>query len=387
MKTQEVYEPSEDSYLLEYYVSKLANGIVLDIGTGSGIQAKTASTRNEVEKVYAVDINSEAIKYCKRNIKDKKIKFLKSDLFKAFKNRKKLFDTIIFNAPYLPAENKKLHLATEGGRKGWELIQKFLENTTQYLAPKGVIFLVFSSLTNKHKVDRLIEENLFDSLELGSKRVFFETIYVYLLNKKEVVPVLQKKGFREITYFTHGKRGVILTAKYNEKKVAIKVEKPDSEAEGKIENEANILKIVNKKGIGPKIVLTGKEFVAYEFIEGKIFQDWVQKANKKEIIEVFKSVFEQCYELDKLGLTKEEMHHPWKNIIIGKKPVLIDFERTRKTQDAQNVAQFVQCTYNLQSLLKKAGFKLSGAKLIELAKNYQDDRNEANFGKIIDVLR
>jgi pyruvate dehydrogenase E1 component alpha subunit len=40
-----VYEPREDSLLLEKYVKKFAKGIVLDIGTGSGIQAKAAAER------------------------------------------------------------------------------------------------------------------------------------------------------------------------------------------------------------------------------------------------------------------------------------------------------------------------------------------------------
>jgi len=36
------------------------------------------------------------------------------------------------------------------------------------------------------------------------------------------------------------------------------------------------------------------------------------------------------------------MHHPWKHIIIGKKVVLIDFERMHVTKDPKNVSQFCQ---------------------------------------------
>ncbi|MBE0633024.1 methyltransferase, partial [Candidatus Bathyarchaeota archaeon] len=38
----EVYKPGEDSYLLQRYVEKLVGGTVLDMGTGSGIQAVSA---------------------------------------------------------------------------------------------------------------------------------------------------------------------------------------------------------------------------------------------------------------------------------------------------------------------------------------------------------
>ena len=38
-----VYDPKEDSTLLEHYVRQYAKGSVLDIGTGSGIQAISAT--------------------------------------------------------------------------------------------------------------------------------------------------------------------------------------------------------------------------------------------------------------------------------------------------------------------------------------------------------
>lgn len=45
------YEPREDSKLLERYVRKYAKGSVLDIGTGSGIQAISAAKSRKVKKL------------------------------------------------------------------------------------------------------------------------------------------------------------------------------------------------------------------------------------------------------------------------------------------------------------------------------------------------
>ena len=56
----DIYEPAEDSYLLQKYVKELAIGRVLDMGTGSGIQAITALKNLQVRLVLAVDINPEA---------------------------------------------------------------------------------------------------------------------------------------------------------------------------------------------------------------------------------------------------------------------------------------------------------------------------------------
>ena len=98
-----VYDPQEDSTLLERYVRKYAKGNVLDVGTGSGIQAIAAAHSPNVKSVIATDIQKGVIGYCRKNIKNKKIKFMQSDLFE---NVKGAFDTIIFNPPYLPQELK-----------------------------------------------------------------------------------------------------------------------------------------------------------------------------------------------------------------------------------------------------------------------------------------
>ena len=65
-----IYEPVEDSFLLNKYVDKLAFGRVLDVGTGSSIQAISAAKKKNVKSVLAVDINEEAVAQLKKkNIK------------------------------------------------------------------------------------------------------------------------------------------------------------------------------------------------------------------------------------------------------------------------------------------------------------------------------
>ena len=105
----------------------------------------------------ALDIQQSTIDYCNKNIKNIKIKFLVSDLFTDIKNDKKIeikkFDTIIFNPPYLPQELKVKDLTLEGGKKGYEVIERFLSQVNSFLKEDGIILIVFSSLTKKEKVD------------------------------------------------------------------------------------------------------------------------------------------------------------------------------------------------------------------------------------------
>ena len=162
----DIYQPAEDSYLLQKYVQKHAFGRVLDLGTGSGIQALTAVKRKDVREIVAVDINEKAIKELKTEISQKKIRKItikKSDLFSNVQDK---FDTIIFNPPYLPQDKGIEDPALYGGKHGWEISEKFFSEVNQFLVANGKILFLFSSLTNKQKIEEIISQNLLEFKEL-----------------------------------------------------------------------------------------------------------------------------------------------------------------------------------------------------------------------------
>ncbi len=173
-----IYEPAEDSYLLEKYVKIFAKGNVLDLGCGSGIQSLAALSCKDVKKVVGVDINPECIEYCKKNIP--KAEFIVSDLFSNVKGK---FDLIIFNPPYLPKdsdEDSESALITTGGYTGIELLDRFLKEVGHFLNFDGKILIVVSSLTGD--VDSLIKKYNFKFKILEKQKVFFEELKVYILD-------------------------------------------------------------------------------------------------------------------------------------------------------------------------------------------------------------
>ena len=378
-----MYEPREDSYLLQKFVKKYARGFVLDVGTGSGIQAVTAAEKTGVEKVLAVDVDRKAILQNQKAIDNKKIVFRASDLFS---NVKQGFDTIIFNPPYLPSVKVK-DITVDGGRKGYEVIEMFLQDASEHLEPEGSILLLFSSLTKKSKVDEAIADTLFVSELLEEKYIGgFEALYVYQLKKSSLLKWLEKNGISGIKKFMKGHRGIIYTGIHNRRKVAVKVQRKDIGVEGTVDREANVLKKLNRKGIGPKVILTAPDIIIYEFVKGDFIEKFIEKSPKYKIKEVLLDVFRQCFVLDKLKLNKEEMHNPYKHIIVDIHPVMVDFERCKPTIDPKNVTQFCQYIMLLKPMLEKKGFKIDRERLMNLAREYKKRMTERNFQEILGIL-
>jgi len=169
-----LYGPEEDSFLLLSFIKSYAKGSILDLGSGTGILAKEAMKYSR--DVLAADINQESVSYCKKQ----GIKAVKSDLFSNIKGK---FDLIIFNPPYLPhekKENQEHSLVLSGGKKGSEILKRFLKTAKSHLKKNANILIVVSSLTGN--VERLFKKYGFGFELLKEEKYFFERLKAYCLS-------------------------------------------------------------------------------------------------------------------------------------------------------------------------------------------------------------
>src|SRR3989344_7914222 len=288
----DIYEPAEDSYLVQQHINEYAEGRVLDMGAGSGILALAAVNNPKVKEVVAIDINPDAVRILQEKIKSQKFRKLKvfqSDLFEKVSGE---FNLIIFNPPYLPQDKGIEDAALYGGKKGWEISERFFKDASSHMFPEGVILFLFSSLTKKQKIEEILEHNLLQWEELDEEKIAFETLYVYKITKTPLLRQLEGKLLRNVHYFAEGKRGIVYTAQFDKslvikkqvpvKKrtitVAIKVKKKESKAADAITSEVFWLKALNERAIGPKMLFSGEDYVAYEFAEGVYIEEWLAKA-------------------------------------------------------------------------------------------------------------
>jgi release factor glutamine methyltransferase len=177
-----VYEPAEDSFLFAENFNVQEVETVLDMGTGCGILGILAAKK--AKAVVAVDVNPYAVCCARENAKlnkvQNKIYYVQGDLStplsKSFK-----FDAILFNAPYLPADEDEteswIGRAWAGGATGRQVIDRFIAKAPNHLKQTGRVLLMQSTLAN-------VDETLHRFSDYGmSVRVvaeralpFFETI-------------------------------------------------------------------------------------------------------------------------------------------------------------------------------------------------------------------
>jgi len=187
----DVYPPSDDSFLLADYARHL-KGSILEIGCGSGIATLACAKSSPDNLVLGVDISGSAVKCAKQNADKNLITnalFMTSDLFSQVGGQK--FDAIMFNPPYLPTEEGErlkdpLNAAFDGGKDGRAVLDKFLGEFDHYLKPGGTLLLIHSSLNDVEKTRERLEAIHYKVRIMDNEDFFFESIFLLKAEKPNV---------------------------------------------------------------------------------------------------------------------------------------------------------------------------------------------------------
>src|SRR3990170_3660578 len=140
--------------------------------------------------------------------------------------------------------------------------------------------------------------------------------------------------------------GIVVLAKKQKKKVAVKIRRTDSQRK-EMQSEAKLLKIANSVGVGPCLIDSSKNLMIMEYLDGKKIGMWIKELKGKGSVSKLKSIIrktlEDCYNLDRIGLDHGELSSIAKHVIIGKsKTTIIDFESASTKRRASNVTSATQ---------------------------------------------
>jgi release factor glutamine methyltransferase len=212
-RCKNVYEPSDDTFLLEHVVKNKIPQIIserkkltiIDVGCGTGyitlllcdiVMKMKHDIDNKSINIIAIDIDTEPVKCTKRNlINNCKSEYRKNiDIIQcnsASCLRKEAVDIAIVNPPYLPESNTGYSSIDHsrmwsGGPTGIEVPVEIINLILDPLKSNGTIYMVLSSLSN---IKKLISEfnGILDMRIIARKKLFFEELYVYEMKKYQLV--------------------------------------------------------------------------------------------------------------------------------------------------------------------------------------------------------
>jgi len=172
-----VYRPAEDTFLLLDHL--IPGNRVLEIGCGTGIISIYCARMGR--NVTCCDISQGALDCAEKNaIRNRvSLNIVNSNLFQ---NIEGAYDTIIFNPPYLPVEDRFENAEQwNGGSDGFDIIAPFLDSADRYLEDSGSIYIILSSLTDLVSLQNRYKKYTFK--EKAKESYFFETLFLFQLFK------------------------------------------------------------------------------------------------------------------------------------------------------------------------------------------------------------
>lgn len=177
--SHEVYEPAEDTQLLIDVVvrEKLGGMLAADVGSGSGAVARAMHDRGA--RVFATDVNPDAVHDTRLLVPDA----IRADLLSALRGP---FDIVTFNAPYLPSSPEEriegwIDRAFHGGEGGVAVSEAFVRDLPRVLAPHGRAYLVVSSRADLDRLRATVRAAGLVHEQAAAARFFFEEIAVWRL--------------------------------------------------------------------------------------------------------------------------------------------------------------------------------------------------------------
>ncbi|MBS3802864.1 MAG: methyltransferase [Candidatus Thermoplasmatota archaeon] len=190
----EVYNPSEDTFLLLEEIDPSTEDSVFEIGSGTGIIALYCAQKGA--NVICSDINPFAIDLIKKNWEQNKnqltglLEIRKGSLFDVL-TKDETFNLIIFNPPYLPTSKEEyvggsgwFDKSVSGGKNGLKITKPFIQQLSKYLRDDGRAFTVFSSKSPRIEFNQIHKKNNLKSTIVSSQSFTDETLEVHKIIKK-----------------------------------------------------------------------------------------------------------------------------------------------------------------------------------------------------------
>ncbi len=183
-KHPDVYEPSDDTFLLARVVGDLVGPGTrfLEVGCGAGLVSLVAARAGA--EVVCTDLNEHAVTLALHNAKQNRLKLAahQADLLIGVEQDGP-YDVVAFNPPYLPTGpddevEGPLNLAFDGGADGNRVVLRFADQVLGLPVLPKVILVIHSSLSDPTPLARRLASAGYRHDVAAREDHFFEKLWV-----------------------------------------------------------------------------------------------------------------------------------------------------------------------------------------------------------------
>ncbi len=216
------------------------------------------------------------------------------------------------------------------------------------------------------------------------------------------IEALQKQGVTEVEFsgrtsvanvpvLGKGYVGVVVVAHVDGQRMALKMRRLDADRVD-LTHEAEMLKMANSVGVGPRFFSVSSNFLLSQLIDGSLFGEWLGNHKDKALVrKVLLDILEQCWRLDEVGLDHGELSKAPKHLLVNlvDVPFIVDFETASITRKVSNVTSICQYLFGGNSQVPKLLAEVFGEKdrlaIISVLRDYKKNRSRERFEAIIKV--
>jgi putative serine/threonine protein kinase len=212
----------------------------------------------------------------------------------------------------------------------------------------------------------------------------------------EAIEFTGQKHIRNTPILGKGHVGVVVTAYWKNRKVALKIRRTDADRTT-MRHEAKMLETANKVNVGPQLIRATKDFLIMECMEGKtLYPEWVKtlagKDTRKRLCSILQSALEQAWKLDEVGLDHGELSHAPKHIIVepDDTPCIVDFEAasvSRRVSNVTSLCQYLFLRSPVAEIVQMIFGDFNEDGLVDALRGYKKKRSREKFQRILEECK
>lgn len=198
----EVYEPSDDTYLLIDGIKSdidtnksiaTSSRNILELGSGSGVPITYCAKMMKSALAIATDINPKALALTRRTAKENGVFLLETiqcDLASSILERcRGMIDLVIFNPPYGPTPDDEvsgngIEASWAGGKKGRRVTDRAIPQIAHLLSETGVCYMITVDDNEPETIARIFSNLGFTMVPLVRRRAFNEYLTVQKITRR-----------------------------------------------------------------------------------------------------------------------------------------------------------------------------------------------------------